>query len=369
MFTEKHFPDSITGEELDDYLERGWYRMGQSIFTCHFLFFNESLYSPIWTRLPLEGYSFRKRLRKVYNRCERQFRTEVRSSIINEEKEELYQRYRDNFEGKLAPTLLNSLQDDQVFNIFNTYEVAVYHGKKLVAFSFFDLGEKSLASIKGVYDPNYATFSLGFYTMLKEIKFGMDGGFKMYYPGYIVPGYPRFDYKLRIGKPSDLEYFDLRSRSWKSYEHFDEKQVPVDILSEKLLGLGYKLADENIICQLLFYPAYEAKIFGYANERFLESPLFLNCFNNVFPRPRFIIFYDIWKEKFVFCHCMPFEDLGFYFEYSMQFDTMEARHFLDFILKKTQIVETDDEEEVVRLVVSISKLLKSPSEMPRRLLK
>ena len=44
MFTEKHVPDSITGEELDDYLDRGWYRMGQSIFTCHFLFFNDSLY-------------------------------------------------------------------------------------------------------------------------------------------------------------------------------------------------------------------------------------------------------------------------------------------------------------------------------------
>ena len=86
-----------------------------------------------------------------------------------------------------------------------------------------------------------------------------------------------------------------------------------------------------------------------------------SCFNNVFPRPRFIVFYDIWKEKFVFCHCMPLEDLGFYFEYSMQFDTYQAKHFLDFILKKSQIIATEEEEEVLDLVVNISKLLKPPS--------
>jgi arginine-tRNA-protein transferase len=361
MFTEKHFPKSISGPELDEYLEKGWYRMGQAIFTCHFLFFNDNLYSPIWIRLPLVNYSFRKSLRKLINRSKRNFTTTTGPARITLEKELLYQKYRANFDGRLSLTVKDSLNDSFETNIYNTYEVCVFHGKKLVAFSFFDLGEQSMASIKGVYDPAYAGHSLGFFTMLEEMKFGLDHGLKYYYPGYIVPGYSRFDYKLRVGKVDEIEYYDLKSKAWKSYANFDEKETPIEVLSEKLLSLGRMVSESGIASQVLFYPAYEAKLFGYANERFLESPLFLNCFNNVFPRPRFIVFYDIWKEKYVFTHCMPLEDLGFYFEYSMQFDTFQAKHFLDFIMKKSQIIETENIEEVFDIVVKISKLLKPPS--------
>lgn len=368
MFTEKHFPSSVSGEELDNYLENAWYRMGQSIFTCHFLFFEEKLFSPIWTRLPLDGYAFRKRLRKLMGRNEQLFRTCVRPAQLDDEKEALFQVYKNNFNGRLSPTLKICLQDNFDFNIFATYEIAIYHGHKLVAYSFFDLGKHSLASIKGVYDPAYEKFSLGFYTMLREIQYGQELGFKYYYPGYIVPGFPRFDYKTRIGKEEEVQYFNLKQHAWLPLTKFSQQDVPIQFLSQKLMDTGWALTQHDIMCQILYYPAYEANIFGYGDERFLESPLFLNCFSNVFPRPRFIVYFDIWKEKYVFCHCMPIEDLGFYFEYSMQFDTGDARHFLDFIMKKTVIVETDNIQEIVGLAVSISKLLKPPSKM-RRFLK
>lgn len=309
--------------------------------------------------MPLEGYSFRKSVRKILNRVDSQFQTVVRAAEINPEKEELYQRYRQHFKGKLAPTLKNSLQDDLEFNIFHSMEVAVYEGSKLIAFSVFDLGKDSLASIKGVYDPQYGGYSLGIYTMLREIRYGLENGFRFYYPGYIVPGYDRFDYKLRIGKREELEFFNLKTRQWHSFGIFSKEHILVDVLTDKLTSLGWGLSGHHISCQMLYYPAYEAHIFGYENDRFLEAPLFLNIFNNIFPRPRFIVFYDIWKEKYVFCHCMPFEDLGFYFEYSMQFDTHDARHFLDFILKKSKIVETDSLQTVVKIAADISKLLKS----------
>ena len=360
MFTEKHFPTSISGEELDDYLEKAWYRMGQAIFTCHFLFFDDNLYSPIWTRLPLKNYKFRKSLRRIISKVQQEFRVVVRPGVIDEEKEQLFQTYRNNFNGNLSPTLKASLMDNFDFNIYATYEVAVYHGPRLVAFSFFDLGKKSLASIKGVYDPDYASYSLGLFTMLQEIQFGIELGYEYFYPGYVVPGYDRFDYKLRIGKPEEIEYFDLKSGRWRFYEHFSPGELPVKLLSGKLMEAGQAIVQQNIGCQMLYYPAYEANIFGYANERFLESPLFLNVFSNIFPRPRFIVYFDMWKENYVFTHCMPLEDLGFYFEYSMQFDTMEARHFLDFILEKSKIVETKDVGEIVRIATHISKLIRPP---------
>ncbi len=360
MFTEKHFPNSVTGKELDVYLENAWYRMGLSIFTCHFLFFENSLYSPIWLRLPLDGLVLRKSLQKNLRQNRQRFRTIVRQGVIDEEKEGLYQLYKSNFRGRLSATIQDSILDGQPTNIFDTFEVCVYDGERLVGFSFFDLGNTSLASIKGVYDPDYARFSLGIYTMAEEIQFGIDLGFQFYYPGYIVPGYLRFDYKLRMGRSEDVQFFDLKTRGWQAMSHFSSQNIPVGVLSGKLNRIGQALADAEIAVQMLYYPAYEANTFPYEQERFLESPLFLTLFNNVFPRPRFIIYYDLWSEQYLFTHCMPVEDLGLYFEYTMQFDTKEARHFLDFILKKTQIIETQDMQAIVQLAVEINGLIKPP---------
>lgn len=334
--------------------------MGLSVFTCHFLFFEESLYSPIWLRLPLEGYQFRGSARKNLQQNRLRFRTVVKHGLMDEEKEELYQRYKLSFKGMLSATLRDSLLDGQYHNIFDTFEVCVYDDRKLVAFSFFDLGDTSLASIKGVYDPEYAAHSLGIYTMLEEIQFGKDLGFQFYYPGYMVPGYPRFDYKLRMGNKQQVQFFDLRSQAWMQLEHFAGEHVPVGVLSSKLNQMGQALVREGLSAQMLYYPAYEANAFQFENERFLESPLFVSLFTNVFPRPRFIIYYDIWKGKYVFTHCLPIEDLGLYFEYTMQFDTHDAKHFLDFILKKSLIIEATQVGTVVKLALGIAKLIKPP---------
>jgi arginine-tRNA-protein transferase len=358
MFTEKHFPDSIAGEELDSYLERAWYRMGTGIFTTHFLFFDDSLYSAIWLRQPLGALVLRKSVQKILRQNRARFRTVIHPGRIDDEKEAVFQKYRKVFKGRMSETLRESLLDGKENCIFDTYEVCIYEGEKLVAFSFFDLGKLSLASIKGVYDPNYSQYSLGIYTMIEEMLFGQELGFEFYYPGYVVPGFNRFDYKLRLGRPEQLQFFDLKQQQWLAMTEFNDRHIPVILLSNKLTKVGQALFDLGICAQMLFYPAYEAINHYYENERFLESPLFLTLYNNVFPRPRFIVYYDLWKDKYVFTHCMPVEDLGLYFEYTMQFDTKEAHHFLDFILKKTQIVETEDPNLVVQLAIEIGKLIK-----------
>ena len=363
MFTEKHFPHSITGDELDAYLEKGWYRMGLSVFTCHFLFFNDSLFSPIWLRLPLDGLVFRKSLQKIMRQNRQQFRTVVKHAVIDDEKEALFLRYKADFKGKLSATLRDSVLDGEANTIFDTFEVCIYDGDKLIGYSFFDLGNNSLASIKGVYDPEYSRFSLGIYTMIEEIHFGLDLGFQYYYPGYFVPGFSRFDYKLRMGRPEEVQFFDLKTQAWMPMQNFSKQNVPVGVLTGRLNEVGQALVNAGITAQMLYYPAYDTNNFMYENERLLESPLFLTLFNNVFPRPRFIVYYDLWREKYVFTHCMPIEDLGLYFEYTMQFDTGEARHYLDFILKKTQIIETENPVTLVRMAMEISKLIK-PSGFP-----
>ena len=360
MFTEKHQLTSITGIELDRYLDKGWYRLGQLIFTTHFLFFGDNLYSPVWIRLPLSDYAFRKSLRKIKRNVEKNFRVEVRSGFVDSFKEELYQKFRHNFDGFLPPTLTFSLLEGHPFNIYNSMNVEVYHGKKLIAYSFFDVGEKSIASISAVYDPAYSNYSLGIYTLIREIEFGLDNGFEYYYPGYVVPGYGRFDYKLRVGKKEEVEFYNLKTRSWLKYSHFSNENIPVEILSKKLTELGLEMAKYNIACQILYYQDYDVNLFGAEKNRFIESPLFLNVFIDLFQVPKFIVYYDIWKEKFVFCNLMPIEESLNHFDYSFKYDPESTRHFLDYIFQKTKLIETKNIQDIVIMALNISSLLKRP---------
>ncbi|MFT4974201.1 MAG: hypothetical protein ACI8S6_000083, partial [Myxococcota bacterium] len=77
MYIEMVHPTSLSPEALDAYLERGWYRMGQSVFTCRFVTFNGTLFPTIWVRLPLQGYTFRKSLRRRMRRNSHRFTIEV----------------------------------------------------------------------------------------------------------------------------------------------------------------------------------------------------------------------------------------------------------------------------------------------------
>lgn len=360
MFTEKHFPQAMTGIELDQYLHNGWYRMGQTIFTCHFLFFENKLYSPIWIRLPLANYRFRKGLRKIKRQVETPFRVKVGPAVLDPFKEELFQHYRANFDGRLASTLLESLQDNGPFNIYDSQMVEVFDGKKLIAFSFFDVGEKSLASIQGVYHPGYQQYSLGFYTMIKEIEYGLDNGYEYFYPGYVVPGYKRFDYKLRIGKKEEIEYYNLKMRSWSAYPNFSVADSPIEVVSLFLTKLGWTLSKENISCQLLYYPAYDASVFGKQSERLLESPLFLNLFHDIFEKPKFIAYYDIWKERYIFSHSLSPDEFKLYFEYSNQYDSSSTRQFLDFLSQRTKIIETADPHQIAQIANRIGQLIAQP---------
>ncbi|MCB9293516.1 MAG: hypothetical protein H6559_10385 [Lewinellaceae bacterium] len=231
--------------------------MGQTIFTTHFLCFYRAFYSAaVWIRLPLQGYEFRKSLRKAFSPQPAAFPRQGKvPASLNPEKEQLYRRYKASFPGILAPSLKDSLLDGEDLNIYNTYEVAVYDGSELVVLSFFDLGKNSAASIMGIYDPDYNRHSLGFFTMLMEIDFCMQRGMEFFYPGYVVPGYSRFDYKLRIGRAEDIEYFDLRTQGWQPYSGTRAFGCPLKKMENRLDDMQQFLIRNNFWSQKLYYPS------------------------------------------------------------------------------------------------------------------
>jgi arginyl-tRNA--protein-N-Asp/Glu arginylyltransferase len=213
----------IEPEELDDYLARGWFRMQQSIFTTHQIIFDEVLYPAIWLRLNLNAFSPDKKYYTL-NKSNSKFGFEIKKACITQQHEALFQLYRASIPFNTSHSLHWLLLGDKAANVYNTYMINVYDGIKLVGTGFFDLGKKSAAGICSVYHPEYKKYSLGKYMIYKKALLCKENGFHYFYPGYFVPGYARFDYKLEIGKPA-LEYFDIYRESWFAMNNFIKNQI------------------------------------------------------------------------------------------------------------------------------------------------
>lgn len=276
-YADKNTPFVLSPESLDWYLGKGWYRMGANIFTTHFLFFQDRPYSAIWIRIDLRTFSFSKSQRKLMRRNAKLFDVDRGPRVIDTERNELYQRYAADFDGRLSPTISDSLEDfEGRETIFNTWETTVRErvSGKLVGVSYFDLGDDAAASILGVYDPKLKSFSVGYYTMLLEMQYCIELGMQYYYPGYVVPGYHRFDYKLRLGAS---EYFDLHTDGWLPYDHeaidvngpTEIQKKALGILAGQLTALNGHQGPE-----IYTYPLFEAGLYDVWNENYVPYPFF-----------------------------------------------------------------------------------------------
>lgn len=355
MFAKKHYPDVMLPQELDQFLARGWYRMGQTVFTTHFLCFGQEFFSAIWVRLDLRGYEFRKSLRKILGRNKAAFRYQIQRSKITAEKERLYQKYRATFPGMLAPSLRESLLDGEEANIFNTYEVQVYLADRLVALSFFDLGKDSLSSITGIYDPDFQKFSLGFFTMLLEVEYGLKNGYRYFYPGYVVPGYERFDYKLRIG---DVHYYDLATQNWLPYAKLESAEIPYTQMRRRLKELQAELSAARIPSKIMMYPLFEANLFGFWLATCLDFPVFLWCHPQKAGSRYLIIVFDPRISGYRVLHCTRFDDLQFYFRdsYTKSFD--QEHYFMELLVMEQDMGHATEACELAQL---LSRLPRSTS--------
>jgi leucyl-tRNA---protein transferase len=344
MFAIKNYPDKITDEELDLYLAHGWYRMGQTIFTTHFLCFGEHFYSALWIRLNLRDYQYSKSLRKVLRRCQEQLSPAYGEAVIDEEREELYQKYRQSFPGMIAPSLLDSLQDGENFNLYNTIEFTARNEKgELVAVSYFDAGKNSLSSILGFYDPDYKELSPGLFTMLMEIQYGLDRGFHYFYPGYVVPGNPRFDYKTRIGK---VDYFDLRSNDWIPLDETALVETPLQRMRVKLEIFRQAALTERLDLPIQFYPLFEANIFGYPALPFFDYPILLYGGKTRNEDGHLVVVFDPRSSQYQLILCSNFDYAMFYFNDSFVNTYKPDRHFLELILVE-EVLESNVEPGMI----------------------
>lgn len=299
-----------TGEQLDDFLARGWYRMQENLFTVHYIAGKKEneINAAIWLRVPLEKFKKSKSQRQISNRIEKKFKIVVRKAIFDKKKARLYEQYvkKIRWRGDSFWTLEQPK--------FNSWEVCIYDGPELIAFSFFDLGKKAISSIVGIYHPDYEKYSLGNYTMIAEIEYGRQNGFEYYYPGYFVIGNPDFDYKLRF---LPIEFYRFFTQTWHPIYDFSEIDNILKYFEIKLNELSNFLTFQNIGNQVIKI-SMDAQVFLFEFREYgylLDHPycLILKPYQ---PADAFdVVVYDVKKSKYALCKARHPISLLDYFDF------------------------------------------------------
>ena len=242
-------PESLSGAELDRYLANGWYRQGQGMFSTYSTISRKILMAAPWIRMESDCYTLSKNLRRVKNRNDHRLTHHISKAFFTPHRESMFQEFRLFFKGEFYESLESALfcYKSQPGSIFDTYEITFYLDEKLIGYSYFDVGENSIASILNIYDSGHTKYSLGMYSILLQLEWCQANGKRFYYPGYAMPENPRFDYKLRIG---GIQFLDQATQTWQPWNQFRLTDTPLFHYREAMirarerffgLGLGWNI--------------------------------------------------------------------------------------------------------------------------------
>jgi leucyl-tRNA---protein transferase len=222
------FPGELRGDSLDDYLSRGWYRIGQAVFTTDAIDAAERAperqitpyFRVFWLRFRLSNFHFGKKQKKLLDN-NRLFKVDIQPLEITPELESLYTKYKSGIDFTIAPTLFDSLYRLEFYElpghqVYDSHLITVRDGRNLIAAGIFDMGSRSIAGIINMFHPDYRKYSPGKYLMLLKLEYAVRQRMNFYYPGYISCDFKKFDYKLFPGKHF-AEVLDPTTEKWLPY--------------------------------------------------------------------------------------------------------------------------------------------------------
>lgn len=337
-------PGKLSSYELDHFLENGWFRIGAKMFTTTFLTFENQFYNAVWIRIDLKNMQLSKSQTNILKRS-RNFRVEVAPFEYTTEKEDLYYAYKEAMPFTPSSSLNKLLEYEDADETFNSHEVCIYDGSKLIACGIFDLGEIAAEGIVSFYHPDYRKYSLGKLLVLEKIKYCKEKGLSWFYPGYVAPGYDKFNYKLEIGR-SQTEYLNFLSSRWDNIADLDLPNQPLEIMKNSLLALNDLIVAKHIDQFEFFkYKFYDIGLDReYANYELLSYPYFIHCLSHS-SLEDIIIVYNIFARRYqlIVCHKVFKVNMdgipGFYTDFLLRPVALLAQHHdADYFLRKINTI-------------------------------
>lgn len=268
---EYHFLEHpIDDVKLDDMLADGYFRTGNYLLKTRVLLYNQDIYNLFHIRYEMDKYDFPKSMKKLLRKNKEKFYSEIKRFKNTKEKEVLFWHHKERFVGSSTMSLEQYLFDYDETRKFNTHEINIYDKdtNELVAYSIFDIGKNSIASILGIFNKDYSKYSLGLYSMLLEVEYAKENNFTYYYPGYIADKPSPFNYKIRLG--NDVDYYDWFSLTWKKLNNTDELYKMCDYYREQLGRAENWLQQHKIPYRKTKHPYYYMKYY-YPQSNCLSS--------------------------------------------------------------------------------------------------
>ena len=204
LINEEFFADSVTPKQIDLLLADGWRHFGRHFFRYNLGVYEGQIRRVLPLRVRLAEFKFSKSQRRVLRRNE-DLDIDIRPITLTPETTDLFDRHKRRFRSGVPASIYDFLSNEPATLPCKAFELNVRRDGVLLAASFFDVGECSVSSIYGIFEPGETARSLGILTMLREIEFARDQGKELYYHGYAYEGESFYDYKKRF---SALEEFD-----------------------------------------------------------------------------------------------------------------------------------------------------------------
>lgn len=237
--------------DYDALLSMGWFRGTGIIYRSEVVCIDEQVYGIRNIRFPVHAFSMRRSHAKLFRKNMNRFTLRVGTPRVDARREELYRGHMHRFKAFVHETLEDILLSPRMGAEIDAMELSVYDGEKLVAVSYIDVGESSMASILCLYDPAYARFSLGTLTMLLEIDMAKRLGLDYYYPGYVLDLPSGFDYKLELGPCQWLN----KDEGWNWSQAITGEGKAAKI-RRKLDALEALMAETGRSWEKMIYPYY-----------------------------------------------------------------------------------------------------------------
>ncbi len=184
-------------------IKRGWRRFGEyfSRPNCDNCTACQSL------RIDVKNFKFSRSQKRVLKKNS-DTRILVRKPSVTYEHLELYEKYH-RFMVKKKGWDYYSVDAQSYHDLYvkgyATFgnEILYYRDKKLIGVDLIDYLDDGISSIYFYYDPDYANYSLGVFSMLKEIEFAKKRELDWIYLGYYVKDCDSLNYKVNY-KPHQI---------------------------------------------------------------------------------------------------------------------------------------------------------------------
>jgi len=208
LVAESREHDLVKPEGMDELWAVGWRHFGTDFFRASLMSDGMCLNRQIALRIEVAQFMRSRSQRRTF-RKNRDLELSFDGAAPGEAENRLFDIHKMRFAGNVPDCLTDFLGTQPDGRPCECLQLSVRLEGRLIAASFFALGRQACSSIYAVFDPEFSRRRLGVFTMLAELEFAREQGFRFYYSGYATVESSCYDYKKEFGA---LHYYDWKGR-------------------------------------------------------------------------------------------------------------------------------------------------------------